>query len=274
MKIFDFNIHLPQKQSPDVNEVIADDLSLSIEGLERGLVVHAGKIKNAEGINVLMFNQDLFCGQGDLSRFKIGLKEHFKKFMLTSLVDFRKKNIKEYLANAFDQGVNAIMFNSYLQKIEERDFEAVLTACRYAEERGRIVCVDGSYGTSKMFQYDNMKLACALADNITKVPIMIIHSGGYRVMEAFLLAADKKNVMLDTSFSLNYYLGSSLEKDYAFVYKKIGADRVVFGSDIPYVEFDAVFNEQKSFFNKYGFTEEWQQKIFHDNALTLAHGEW
>jgi len=271
MKIFDFNIHLPQMQSPDVNEVIADDLNLSIEGLEKGLQVHASKIKNAEGINVLMFNQELFTAGADITPFKIGLKACFNHFLLTALVDFRKKNIIEYVATAFDQGVNAVMFNSYLQRIAESDFDAVLKVCQYAERRNKIVCIDGSYGTSKMYTYNNMKLACLVADHVTKVPIVIIHSGGYNVIEAMWLALDKKNVMLETSFSLDYYLGSSLELDYGFVYKRVGSERILFGSDNPYVPFRQACEQQLDFFQRHGFTLPDCDNIFYNNALRLIN---
>jgi predicted TIM-barrel fold metal-dependent hydrolase len=85
---------------------------------------------------------------------------------------------------------------------------------------------------------------------------------------------DKKNVMLDTSFSLNYYLGSSIEKDYAFAYRRLGAKRVLFGSDVPYVNFENVFSEQLDFFNRFGFSSEDLENIFYKNAMRLAHGEW
>jgi predicted TIM-barrel fold metal-dependent hydrolase len=166
------------------------------------------------------------------------------------------------------------MVNSYLQRIEDSDFPDVLKVFKFAETKKIIVCIDGSYGTSKMHAYDNSRLACYIADNVSRVPIVIIHSGGYRVMEAMLLAADKKNVLLDTSFSLNYYLGSSLEQDYAFVYKRLGSSRVLFGTDVPYMSFDDAFNEQFSFFERFSFRSEELENIFYNNAIKLADGIW
>jgi predicted TIM-barrel fold metal-dependent hydrolase len=158
--------------------------------------------------------------------------------------------------------------------ISETDFKKVLNVCKFAEANRKIICIDGSFGTSKMYTYDNMKLACYIADHITKVPIIIIHSGGYRIMEAMLLAMDKKNVMLDTSFSLNYYLGSSLEQDYAFAYKRLGSRRMLFGSDIPYLDFKNTFSQQLDFFNRYKFSSEDMDLIFYKNAQRLADEIW
>jgi predicted TIM-barrel fold metal-dependent hydrolase len=161
------------------------------------------------------------------------------------------------------------MFNSYLQKIGENDFARVIQVCQYAASKGLILCLDGSYGTSKMYTYDNMRLACLVADAVTSVPIVIVHSGGLRIMKAMLLAMEKKNVWLDTSFSLPYYLGSSIELDYAFTYKKIGTDRVVFGSDIPYLNSEESVKIHMSFFEKYHFSSQAIDNIMCQNARRL-----
>jgi uncharacterized protein len=274
MKLFDFNIHLPQKESANVNEVIQDDLNLNSQGLINGLKRHYNSIEKTSGINILLFNQKLFDNDPDFSPFIRQIRNKFEHFLLTALIDFRNPLIDQYLDRAKKEGVHTFMFNSYLQKIAEQDYEKVLRVCRFAEANNTVICIDGSYGTSKMFTYDNMKLACYVADHITNVPIVIIHSGGYRIMEAMWLALDKKNVMLDTSFSLNYYLGSSLEQDYAFVYKRIGAKRVLFGSDVPYMKFDEAFSHQLDFFKRNGFSQEELGNIFYGNAMRLVHGKW
>jgi uncharacterized protein len=274
MKLFDFNIHLPQKLSIDVNDVIHDDLNLKQQGLINGLELHYDSIRHLSGANILLFNQNLFQEDTGISLFVRELKGKLQSFLLTALIDFRNKKIQSYLEQARHEGVGAFMFNSYLQKITESDFHEVLKVCKYAEANKIIVCIDGSYGTSKMYLYDNLKLACYIADNVTNVPIVIIHSGGYRIIEAMLLALDKKNVFLDTSFSLNYYLGSSLELDYAFAYKKLGAKRVLFGSDMPYVKFNDAYNGQLDFFNRFGFSTDDLEDIFHKNFTRLVDGAW
>lgn len=274
MTIFDFNIHLPQKISEDVNEVIHDDLNLDIRGLVNGLRLHYDSIRRAMGANILLFNQHLFRDGTDLSMFTKEVKGKFQQFLYTALIDFRDPHIDGYLERALEQGVHTFMFNSYLQEITENDFTKVLRVCRHAEANNKIICIDGSFGTSKMYTYDNMKLACFVADHVSKVPIVIIHSGGYRILEAMLLAMDKKNVLLDTSFSLNYYLGSSLEQDYAFAYRKLGSNRVLFGSDNPYMNFTEAYRQQIDFFERNKFSSTEIESIFYLNALSLVNGDW
>jgi uncharacterized protein len=271
MKIFDFNIHLPRKLSTDVNDVIDDDLNLTADALVTGLSHHYQEISTVSRINVLLFNQRLFSQSQDLTPFTEQLDSKFEGFMLTALINFRDPHVMDYLERARSV-TRSVMFNSYLQQIGDDDFKTVLEVCKFAEQHGMIICIDGSYGTSKMYTYDNMKLACFVADHISTAPIVLIHSGGARIIDAMWLALDKKNVFLETSFSLNYYLGSSLEQDYAFAYKRVGASRVLFGSDVPYVSFEEAFNRQLDFFRRHDFSETEINAMFYENALRLLNG--
>jgi uncharacterized protein len=267
MKIFDFNIHLPYIQHEDVNVVIRQDMELDAKGIEKGFAFHRDKIARIDGANILLFNTRLF--EEDISVFFKSVKTSVSIVRYTALLNFRSKKVFEYIDHLHQSGVNAIMFNSYLQQIATDDFSLVLKACKYAEEKKMIVCIDGSYGTSKMYTYDNMLLACFIADHIQQVPIVIVHSGGYRIIEAMHLAEDKKNVWLDTSFSLPYYISSSLEADFAFAYKRIGTHRVVFGSDHPYMDLQQTIRIHEDFFGKFRFTTAEIEGIFCHNALNL-----
>ena len=267
MKIFDFNIHLPFINHPNVNVVIEQDLNLTSEGIQQGFNFHKNAIASCEGGNFLLFNARLF--NEDVLTFFQSVKGHIKIVKYTALVDFRYDDVYNYINNLHAAGVHAIMFNSYLQKIAESDFKQVLQVCEYASSKGLKICIDGSYGTSKMYTYDNMRLACFIADHIFETPIIIVHAGGYRVIEAMLLAADKKNVWLDTSFSLPYYQHSSIEQDFAYIIKKMDYSRIVFGSDHPYIPFKEALSSYLAFFEKYKFSNAQIEKIMFTNALEL-----
>jgi predicted TIM-barrel fold metal-dependent hydrolase len=267
MKLFDFNIHLPTIVDEDVNIVIEQDLSLSLNQIKEGLVHHRDAITSNNGANFLLFNTKLFDNSNSILE---DFKNYNKNNLLTALIDFRRNDIASYIKNLSESGVRAIMFNSYLQKISEADYATVVKVCLAAQEMGLIICIDGSYGTSKMYTYDNLKLACVVADIVTSVPIVIIHSGGYRIMEAFLLASDKTNVWLDSSFSLPYYIGSSLEVDFSFVFKKM-SNRVVYGSDHPYLNYKAALDAHLLFFERHLFSTADQENILFNNASRLLN---
>lgn len=264
MKIFDFNIHLPYLLDKDVNRVIQNDMALDTEGLRHGFATHSNVIESVTKCNILLFNTKLFEAQ-------IPLTDFFKtpNTVFTALVDFRRPDLLNYLEAALASGIKAIMFNSYLQCISDADFLLVHKACKFAEEHGLIICIDGSFGTSKMYAYDNVRLACFIADLITDTPIIIVHSGGKRILDMMALALDKANVWLDTSFSLPFYIGSSLETDFAFAYKKIGTDRIVFGSDHPYMDFKITQQIHLDFFSRHAFNDNQIENIMYDNAARI-----
>ena len=267
MRIFDFNIHLPFVEDENVNVIIAQDMTLGVHDLCRAIEIHSNRISRAYGGNFLLFNTRLF--DEDPMPFVRKAKEYFSHTTFTVLTDFRSTSVFERIDQASNVGVKAIMFNSYLQRISNADFPELLKVCLYAQKKGLIICLDGSYGTSKMKVYDNLELACFISENIQKTPIVIVHSGGYRVIEFFLLAADKKNIWLDTSFSLPYYLGSSIEKDYAFVYKKMRGRRIVFGTDFPYENSEKALKIHLDFFARHNFTDAEQERILFKNACEL-----
>ena len=273
MKVFDFNVHLPFSVNEDVNIVIREDMRLNMNDVFKALELHSAFIEPLEGANFLLFNTVLFEGMDTGKNFLEERAAINPGYCFTTLIDHRRKDLIEYMERIKAAGISCIMFNSYLQKIADADFKGVYKACKFAEENKMIICIDGSYGTSKMYEYDNLKLACFIADRVAKVPIVIIHSGGCRVLEAMLLAADKKNVWLDTSFSLPYYMGSSLEKDYAFAYKKIGTERVVYGSDYPYENSISALDIHLRFFNDHRFDSRAIEDILYNNAQRLFHLE-
>ena len=69
-----------------------------------------------------------------------------------------------------------------------------------------------------------------------------------------LIAENFKNIYFDTSFSLSYWVGSSVEKDIAFVINKIGVNRFLFGSDFPFVDISKAIEDQIIFLNKWKFS--------------------
>ena len=271
MEIFDFNVHLPTvDEGEQVEETIGKDLKLSEDELIRGFQEWLKSGYQIKGANFQLFNTSLF--QSSIDSLKQKVQENINEYLFTALVNYRSDSGVSYIDRAKAEGSGAIMFNSYLQKIPEQDYFEIVELCKYAESKDLIICIDGSYGTSKMYTYFNLPLICKIADQVSEVPIVIIHSGGSNIINSMHLAMEKDNVYLETSYSLNFYLGSSLEKDYAFAYKKIGASKVLFGSDYPYHDYYVSLENQLSFFQKFDFTDKEIEKIMYKNALRLIDG--
>ena len=168
----------------------------------------------------------------------------------------------EILDSFRSSGVSAIKFHSYQQSINHSNFAPYITLARWAESLGMPVLIDASFGSLDMYRFDNLRLVSYIAAEVTNVPIIILHSGGARVIQALLLAESSSNIFLETSFTLPYFLGSSVEGDLAFAYKKLGTDRVVYASDHPYVNSTYSLQTALDFCETHGFSSEHQSHIF------------
>lgn len=107
-----------------------------------------------------------------------------------------------------------------------------------------------------------MTLAASILKSVNDVPVMFVRSGSARAIEAFLLANAFLNVLLVASFSVLYFVDSTINKDLAFTYKRIGAERVVFGSYFPYVGFEDVLSKTRLFFERNGFSDSEINTVF------------
>lgn len=269
MNLVDFNIHLPPHQASNVISRIEGESALDVTGLVESVNAYAPQLKHLRGANFMFFNQGMFCHEVDLRPFMATVKSLCADVGITALLPFRDPGISDVLDNMSDSGVGGVKFHSYVQKIDELDFDKAVTSARLAEDRGLWICIDASFGTTGMYQYDNMKLAAVIAEAVQKVPVIILHSGGLRALEAMLLALDRPNIYLETSFSLPFYEGSRVADDLAFAYRRIGSERLLYASDHPYVSIDENERLQTKFFTRLGFSDVELENIFSGNALRL-----
>lgn len=259
--MFDFNVHLPSSRSNHEFELEVYDISEVIK------IVNS-KTRSVENLNLMLFSDNIINSRSGLRILFDNIEK--KNISLSILANFRDPDAFYKIKYARDIGAKGIKFHSYHQKIRSQDFSCVLDVARYAENLGMFVCIDTSYGTSGMYLFDNMKLACFLSDNLS-CPIILLHSGGLRIMEAMLLAEEKKNVFLETSFTLPYYKGSSIEFDIIFAYRKLGASRIIYGSDFPYIDVDYSFSVACEYLDKCGFSDLEREDILTNNALNITN---
>jgi uncharacterized protein len=73
----------------------------------------------------------------------------------------------------------------------------------------------------------------AIAQRIPSLRMILAHAGGYRLLEAFMVAKSNPNIYLDLSFTPVYFKGSSLLGDCGFVCQRLPPGRVLYGSDFP-----------------------------------------
>ncbi len=266
-KVFDFNVHLPLRADRLVDQIAVNEMEMSDKDLCRAISDYKSELSILDSANLMLFNTSLFDNSGSLEFLESARK--FTHCHLTALVDFRRDDVIEYVDVLQQHGVQCVKFHSYVQKITSDDFSRVLKVAEYSAERGLVLCFDASYGTLGMYSQDNLRLVCAVADRIKNSPIIILHSGGARCIEAMLIADAAPNVFLETSFTLPYYRGSRIEQDLLFVYQKIGAERILYASDFPYIRIEESIEIASGFFEKSGFSSKEIDRVFFHNSAEL-----
>lgn len=254
----DFNIHLCAGDS--LTQLLQDDFTLEcpslLERVQEFLMSSSSKLINA---NVMLFNQAL--STNDVENISsLCTQVSGKKIYLTLLASPNFIKTFDQLHSMKMAGLSSITFHSYHQCITRHVYPNFLKLAGWAEELKMPIFVDGSYGTLDIYNIDNLDFIAYLVSLVKNTPIVIMHSGGARVLEAMLLVESTSNLFLETSFTLPYYIGSSVENDLAFAYKKIGPERVVYGSDQPYVSAKSSMSSTLAFFEKYKFqvtSQEW-----------------
>ena len=219
--------------------------------------------------NFMLFNENLTPAEAAI--FSSVVRESFSEARFTVLGNIHNQAEAQRLESLKKAGIDAVKFHCYFQKIDEGDFPKVMVLAKVAVDLEMPIFIDTSYGSTGMYRYDNLRLAAFLLEEITTVPVVLLHSGGARILEAFLLADACPNVYLETSFSLPYYLGSSVERDMAFSYKKI-ADRVIYGSDFPYVDMDTSLSKFMTFSQKWGFSDSQIEGFLNINVQKVFGG--
>ena len=84
-----------------------------------------------------------------------------------------------------------------------------------------------------------------------------------------VIALSTKNIFFETSFSLNFYQKSNLWKDFNFAFNKIGYDKVIYGSDTPYVNTKDSEKNITKFFKDFKIKDKIINKIMFENYFKV-----
>lgn len=267
--IFDFNVHIssfnPKLIKKLDTEYAVDMLNFEknydLRQLNKFTINFKSEIKKTLFKNYL-YNLMVFTSKVD---FKL-LKNVFCK---TILCDYKTKNINKYFKDIKNAKINAIKFHPYFQKIDNSDFEKCVKLALSAEKYNLPILIDASVGGENLYKINNLELILEISKKIKRVPIVILHSGGIKILEAFLIAENSKNVFLDTSFSVNYFKNFPILKTYQEVYKRLGPDRIVYGSDFPYCDLKKSFQDNLKLLKKTFNSKSDLSKIFYVNAKKI-----
>ncbi|MGA7926355.1 MAG: amidohydrolase family protein [Candidatus Sulfotelmatobacter sp.] len=119
----------------------------------------------------------------------------------------------------------------------------------WADERGLPVLFDVFPFGKSLDDLATHPLAYhAVAQEMPGLKLILAHAGGYKLLEAFMVAKSNPNVYLDLSFTPPYFKNSSLADDCRFVPDRLPPGRILYGSDFPHVRFgESLDNAQRLF---------------------------
>lgn len=259
MNVVDFNVHLPPEPRSDLDlDLRTFDAPSSLRRLAPALTAVGVRAANVMVLDPDLLRRDarpLFSTARDL-----GLH-------VTLMIDPRTEDALDLVDEATRLGVNGIKLHPYFLGLEERDTGAVVRLAKHVEARGLWMVICNSYGTKALYRVRPTHLLAAICEAVTRVPIVSLHAGGAKVIDAMSIALDCPNLLLETSFSLPFWVGSSVETDFVFAMRKLGLDRWVYGSDHPYVDAGASLDAMRAFAARHRFSDQELEQLLARTAI-------
>lgn len=193
---------------------------------------------------------------------------NLKTIYFSRLASLENNNFVDALSEQHHPCLSAIVFHPYLQNIIREKWPAALLIAKEAERLRMPIFICTAIGSCKIYDIDVLPFATFIAGSVSS-PVVFAHGGGVKVLEAMLVADAYPNVLLDTSFSLSYWNGSSVENDFAYAMRKIGSDRWLFGSDAPFIPLETALKDHFSFFEHNKFSDKEIESIMSMNFVKL-----
>lgn len=245
--VIDFTMHLAGERS--LND--ATDLTrIDPHGRLEKLASEAQAAGIVAG-NVMLLDTDLFR-RGDNGLVTAILE---RGLTATAMVDPRDEDAAALLERAAESGCRGLKFHPYLLGLGTSDFPEAIALARHAERLGMWVAVCCSYGTIRVHDISGPRLVAALVRAGITAPVIALHAGGAAVLDVMSIALDAPTVLMETSFSIPYWNGSSVEQDLAFAMRKVGPDRCLYGSDHPHVKIHEAPDHLRRFMELHGFDD-------------------
>lgn len=260
MRIVDFNIHLPP--APNLaheRNLAAFDAAASLSAIGELMAGH-----EVVAGNLMILDTGYLRGAAPTiprQARELGLRT-------TVILDPRDEDALDLVEKAAALGVGGIKLHPYLLDLVDQDFPQAAALARQASRHGLWIAIDCSYGTRRMYEVSGVRLAIALSEAV-ETPIVALHGGGKLVLDVMSLAMAAPNVRLDLSFSIPFWCGSSVETDFAFAIRKLGAERCLYGSDHPYVPLGQAIGEVQDFLQRHNFTSREIEQIMGGTASEL-----
>ena len=283
MKPFDFNVHpnfnlVGSAKSNPFDSVISEltcTPSQIIQSFDVQLRASSWR-DYISGFNCMVFTSHFHNFAEDASEFTMQMIQlcnaHDLSVDFTFLANPHLIHSFEHILSCWvNAGVKFIKFHSYHQQITDELIVDCVQIAKMAEASGVGVCIDASYGSLGMYRYDNLKLAAEILLKVKDVPVVILHAGGLRALEATLIAASCENAFIELSFSPHYYLNTSHYRTFIDMFKLLPPSRFLYASDFPYVNHrESLLSAERLLLDSLLSKSE-SEDVLRRNSLRLLH---
>jgi predicted TIM-barrel fold metal-dependent hydrolase len=139
--------------------------------------------------------------------------------------------VRKPVADIAKTGFAGLKLHPRLNGYDPLDDRAV-AAIRSAGEEGLVVFLDTLFRQKSVATVHPADVADQLAVRCPHTRIVLLHGGGSALLQMADVVAAHPNLVLDLSFTLLRYQGSSLDADLKYVFRMLDR-RTVVGSDFP-----------------------------------------
>jgi predicted TIM-barrel fold metal-dependent hydrolase len=166
-----------------------------------------------------------------------------------------KKKLSEWVSGIKKTGFAGVKIHPRLSgiKLDNQNLVELVKVCN-SENLAVLLCTY-FYSPEIKSTGNNIELLIEFLQKTENNKIILLHSGSVRLLEAIEIARAFKNVLLDLSFTLNKYEGSSLDLDISYAFNKFDR-RICVGSDFP----NFSLNSLRSRFEKFSENLSTEQK--------------
>lgn len=177
--------------------------------------------------------------------------------------------VEEFEQSILALGLKGLKLHPRLQGFGVDHVTQVEPLIRKASELDVPILFDAFPYGQDVFKTQAIALINDLAAAVPEARIILAHAGGYQLFDAFVVAKANRNVFLDISFTPQYYRGTSIINDLGFVIHKLGAERILYGSDHPEMPLLPTFEDTTKILEGYGLTSSQMEAILGNNMLGL-----
>ena len=200
-------------------------------------------------------------------------KEEFSEAISKSKKLHGFVNINPYSGNANKELRNSIEKLNFIglkihPRIQKIDLDDKRTdnLVRFAGEMNIPVIIDAFPDGISLMEGFSVRKYALLAKKNPNTRFIWAHCGGHYVIDFMLAAKRFKNVFMDISYSLLYFMESNISKDIIYAMKSMKFDKIMYGSDYPDRTIKETITLSKKIMKKEKLNTKEMNKIFFLNA--------